>query len=102
VQVAEWSETVTLRHLLANTAGLPLRIASDHEYTAEGDDCLARFAAEISKDELMWAPGSLWGYTNRAWGYTNRAWSLLGRVIETTTGLTFEEAMRREAMGGMA
>jgi CubicO group peptidase (beta-lactamase class C family) len=29
VQGAKWSETVTLRHLLANTAGLPLRIAWD-------------------------------------------------------------------------
>ncbi len=97
VQVAKWSETLTLRHLLANTAGLPLRIAWDQEYEAEGDDCLARLAAEISNDELMWAPGSLWGYTNLGW-------SLLGRVIETTTGLGFEEAMRRESFDpiGMA
>jgi CubicO group peptidase (beta-lactamase class C family) len=89
VRSGDWGKSVTIRHLMANTSGIPERASWDQEYDAEDDDCLARLAAELAEAPPLWEAGSLWGYTNLAW-------SLLGRVIECLTDLTFEEAMRRE------
>ena len=76
-----WGERITVRDLLANRSRLPLR--ADVEFS-DSDDDLSRFAAEIANGKP----------TAGFWSYTNAGWSLLGRALETLTGLTWEEAMR--------
>jgi D-alanyl-D-alanine carboxypeptidase len=83
-----WVDSATVRDLLANRAGLPLRAALEFgfaERNDEDEDALSRLAADI--------PAGV-----RAadfWSYTNVGWCLLGRVIEAATGTAWEDAMRR-------
>ncbi len=85
---AGWARAATLRDLLANRSGLPLRVGLDFDFDSPepGDDALARFAARIAAE----APTSV------GWSYTNAGYALLGRVIETVTGKVWEAAMRAE------
>jgi CubicO group peptidase (beta-lactamase class C family) len=83
-----WAQRAVVRDLLANRSGLPMRNASEFGFDthADADDgALARLAAEVSGD----------GPHIDFWSYTNVGWCLLGRVIETTTGASWEVAMRR-------
>jgi CubicO group peptidase (beta-lactamase class C family) len=84
-----WAERATLRDLLVNRSGLPM--SADLEFgferrQASDDDALARLAADVAGV----SPASA------AWSYSNAGWCLLGRAIETATGGTWEDAMRRE------
>jgi CubicO group peptidase (beta-lactamase class C family) len=82
-----WADVATVRDLLANRSGLPLRAALEFGFAAHRDPdegALARLVAEIGADL---PPGA-------TWSYTNVGWCVLGRVIETVTGDTWEVAMR--------
>jgi CubicO group peptidase (beta-lactamase class C family) len=73
-----WAESATLRDLLANRSGLPLRAGLEFGFAGhedEDDSALARLAADIAAA----VP------TSSFWSYTNVGWCLLGRVIETAT-----------------
>jgi len=88
---SDWATRATLRHLLANRSGLPLR--ADFEFgfddRTDGDDgALERFAAEIAAA----VPAG------NFWSYTNVGWCLLGRAIETATDTPWERAMRRHLL----
>jgi CubicO group peptidase (beta-lactamase class C family) len=88
VRGADWAERATVRDLLANRSGLPLRAQLEFGVAGHqaGDDAaLSRLAAEVGSG----VPAADF------WSYTNVGWCLLGRVIETTTGASWEEAMRR-------
>jgi CubicO group peptidase (beta-lactamase class C family) len=88
---ATWAARATLRDLLANRSGVPLRRALEFGFAAHADDddgVLARFAAEVAEEES----------TSTAWSYTNAGWCVLGRAIETATGMVWEEAMRSELL----
>ena len=84
---AGWAERATVLDLLANRSGLPLTSALEFGFGAHRDTddrALARLVAEIDAD----LPASA------VWSYTNVGWCVLGRVIETVTGDTWEVAMR--------
>jgi CubicO group peptidase (beta-lactamase class C family) len=85
-----WAERATVRDLLANRSGLPLRTALEFDFGRReaGDDVLARFAARVAAEER----------TTDVWSYTNAGWCVLGRAIETVTGSSWEEAMRAELL----
>jgi CubicO group peptidase (beta-lactamase class C family) len=86
---AAWAERATVRDLLANRSGLPLRMGLEFDFAAHEDeqhDVLSKFATRVAAAEP----------TSVAWSYTNAGWSMLGRVIETVTGSVWEEAMRDE------
>jgi len=85
---AGWAQTATLRDLLANRSGLPLRRGLDFDFESSdaGEDALARFAARVAAEESTPVP----------WSYTNAGYALVGRAIETVTGTVWEEAMRVE------
>lgn len=92
-----WAGRATLRDLLANRSGLPLR--EDLEFGFEGrrdadDDALSRLASDVGAGEPA---GSFWSYTNVGW-------CLLGRAIETASDGPWESAMRRHLFdpAGMA
>lgn len=86
---AAWAERATVRDLLANRSGLPLRVGLEFDFAAheeEDDDVLSQFAARVAAEEPTSVP----------WSYTNAGWCVLGRAIETVTGSPWEEAMRAE------
>jgi CubicO group peptidase (beta-lactamase class C family) len=85
-----WAERSSLRDLLANRSGLPLRTALEFDFGVREDDgdALARFAARVAAEEP----------TTDVWSYTNAGWCLLGRAIETATGSSWEEAVRTELL----
>jgi len=83
-----WADQATLRDLLASRSGLPLSSALEFDFENnpdEDDGALARLCAEVPAA----APATDF------WSYTNVGWCLLGGVIETTAGVTWEDAMRR-------
>ena len=84
LQSAGWAERITLRDLLANRSCLPLRDDLERADLGEDDDVLSRFAARVAREEPK----------GDYWSYSNAGWCVLGRALETITGLTYEEALR--------
>ena len=85
---SEWAQSATLRDLLANRSGIALRTGLEFDFdgrTDVDDDALSRLVA----DAAACVPAA------KFWSYTNLGWCVLGRVIETATGTTWEDAMRR-------
>jgi CubicO group peptidase (beta-lactamase class C family) len=84
---SRWAEHTTLRDLLANRSGLPLRAGLEFGFAGrkdEDDGALSRLAADIPAGAL----------TADFWSYTNVGWCVLGRVIETATEAVWEDAVR--------
>ena len=82
---AEWAARASVRDLLANRSRVPLR--AEFEFSAfPGDDAgmLARFVERLSTVDPM----------PPVWSYANAGWCVLGRVLETVTALSWEDAMR--------
>jgi len=87
-----WAQTATLRDLLANRSPVPLRAALEFgfdEHNGDDDRALARLVEEVAQQ----AP------SGEHWSYANVGWCALGRVIETVTGVVWEEAMPRLLAG---
>jgi CubicO group peptidase (beta-lactamase class C family) len=74
---------VTVLQLLNHTSGLGWDLLVD---TGEGDDALAGYVAKLAELELIAPPGT------RA-SYSQAGYSLLGRIVEKVTGLTYERAV---------
>jgi CubicO group peptidase (beta-lactamase class C family) len=74
---------VTVLQLLNHTSGLGWDLLVD---TGEGDDALASYVAKLAELELIAPPGT------RA-SYSQAGYSLLGRIVEKVTGLTYERAV---------
>jgi CubicO group peptidase (beta-lactamase class C family) len=88
VRHATWAQSATMKDLLANRSGVPLRVTSEFGFNAHtevDDGALARLSSE----------GATGASPEDIWSYTNLGWCLLGRAIESSTGLTWEDAMRR-------
>jgi CubicO group peptidase (beta-lactamase class C family) len=86
-----WAERASVRDLLANRSGLPLRAELEFGFdnrTDSDDAALSRLVGDLAAT----APGP--GY----WSYTNVGWCVLGRVIETVTGVSWEDAVRRHVL----
>jgi CubicO group peptidase (beta-lactamase class C family) len=79
----QWTARITVLNLLNHTAGLDWRLIVD---TGDGDDALAEFIARLRELEQFAAPGT------RA-SYSQAAFSIVARIIEKVTGLTFERAV---------
>jgi CubicO group peptidase (beta-lactamase class C family) len=85
---SSWAHTATMRDLLANRSSVPRRTRLEFgfdEHDATDDEALARLVEEVAAEAP--SPGH--------WSYANVGWCLLGRVIETVTGLAWEQAMAR-------
>ena len=88
LRVNRWAEGASLRDLLANRSGLPLRAGLEFDFAGradEDDGALSRLVTDA-------APRLP---TVDYWSYTNVGWCLLGRVIETVTNAAWEDAMRQ-------
>jgi CubicO group peptidase (beta-lactamase class C family) len=83
-----WAQRATVRDLMANRSGLPLRDGLEFDFTGRtdaDDGALSRFAADVAAE----VPAA------KFWSYTNVGWCLLGRAIETVTDAAWEDAMQR-------
>jgi CubicO group peptidase (beta-lactamase class C family) len=81
---AAWARRATVRDLLANRSGLPLRAGIEFDFsTAEEDGVLTRLAARVAAEEP----------TRIDWSYSNAGWALAGRAIEIVTGRVWHQAM---------
>ncbi|MEI5676297.1 MULTISPECIES: serine hydrolase [unclassified Nocardioides] len=78
------TKRVTLRHLLTHTSGIDGDVFTD---TGRGDDCLEKYV-DLLADAAQNHP------LGATWSYCNSGYSLMGRLIEKVTGLTWDAAMR--------
>jgi len=81
-----WAEAATLRDLLANRSGLPLRAGLEFDFDGRSDEdggALSRLVADA-------APGMPGDF----WSYSNVGWCVLGRVVEAAAEVAWEDAMR--------
>ena len=78
------SQTVTMRHLLTHTSGIDGDIFTD---TGRGDDCLEKYVDALSEVTQNHPIGA-------TFSYCNSGFSLVGRVIEKLTGLSWDAALR--------
>lgn len=74
---------ITVLNLLNHTSGLDWGLIVD---TGEGDDALAAYVAKTAEVTQIAPPGA------RA-SYSQAGYNLVGRIIETVTGLTYERAI---------
>jgi CubicO group peptidase (beta-lactamase class C family) len=94
LRASGWAARATVRDLLANRSGLPLRAGLEFGFEGrrdQDDGALSRLVA----DAAAGAPAGSF------WSYTNVGWCVLGRVIETSAGAAWEDAMRRHLFGGV-
>jgi len=79
------SNRVTVRQVLNHSAGWLGDFFLD---TGTGDDAIAKYVAAMSRLPQLTPPGS-------TFAYNNAALALAGRLIETTTNRTYEQAVRQ-------
>jgi CubicO group peptidase (beta-lactamase class C family) len=88
LRTSGWAGRATLRNLLANHSGLPLRAGLEFgfaDWKDQDDGALSRLVADAAAD----------GPAGDFWSYTNVGWCVAGRVIETAAGAAWEGAMQR-------
>ncbi|MFC7533762.1 serine hydrolase domain-containing protein [Actinoplanes sp. GCM10030250] len=78
------TRTITIRQLLSHTGG----VTNDFNFDGgRGDDCLARYVEAARRVGLDCPPGT-------AISYGGLGYIVLGRIIETVTGLTWDQALK--------
>lgn len=77
------ASSITVRHLLSHRSGFEGDIFTD---TGRGDDAVEKYIDLLSDAAQIFAPGSLFSYSNA--GYV-----LLGRMIERLRDTTWEQAL---------
>jgi CubicO group peptidase (beta-lactamase class C family) len=82
---------ITLRHLLTHTSGI--RHYQDGEMDYKGHfETIEAALAVFRDDPLLFSPGT-------KYSYSSYAYNLLGAVVESASGLTFEAYMRENVWG---
>ena len=78
---------ITIRQMLNHTSGMP--DVQDYEWDKPQTDegAAERYVRQIASEQLLWAPGE-------GWRYSNMAYDVLGDVIAKVSGLSFEEFIR--------
>lgn len=74
---------ITLRQLLSHTSGL----VADHELDDAEEHSLRRYATSVAATHLLHRPG-------RGFSYANTGYNLLGRAVETVTGMPWQTTVR--------
>jgi CubicO group peptidase (beta-lactamase class C family) len=88
---AKGEQTVTVRHLMTHTSGI--RHYRDGEMESRDSYSTVADALRIFKDDpLLFVPGT-------KYSYSTYAYNLLAGVVETASGLAFEEYLERHVWG---
>jgi len=85
------SARMTVRHAITHTAGLPPSAADNTTFLFsddDADDALERHVRSLSETAVLWQPGD-------GWLYANDGFVIAGLIIQTLSGLPYEEYMRR-------
>ena len=93
LRASGWAGRATLRDLLANRSGLPLRAGLEFGFADrkdQDDGALSRLVADAAAG----------GPAGDFWSYTNVGWCVLGRVIETAADAAWEDALQRHLFDG--
>ncbi len=81
-------QPITIRHLLTHTSGIPDTYANPKRQDVKRDDLPPEAVIDLFNNEpLEFTPGSQFKYVNS--GYF-----LLGQIIETVSGLTYEQFLK--------
>ncbi len=81
------SARITVRHLLTMTSGLPLSYETQL-WTATDERALERLVRHLAATELTGPPG-------RSFGYSNANYETLGLIVQTVSGVPYEEYLQR-------
>ena len=93
----DWARRASVRTMMANRSDIPLRTAWEFGFEGRPEDdadALRRLVADLGPSQATS------GAAGGPWSYSNAGWCVLGRVVETVTGLAWEEAMRSR-LGGL-
>ncbi|MGH3004052.1 MAG: serine hydrolase domain-containing protein [Gaiellaceae bacterium] len=85
-----WPEDVKIRHLLAHTSGFECE-NGDLARFGDGDDALARAAAELTRVRRFLP-------VEQVWSYANTGYWLAGALCAEAAGEPFEDALRRRVL----
>jgi len=87
-----WPDDVQIRHLLAHTSGFDCELSVPTSSFGEGDDALARCAAEL--------PGvRRFVGVDEVWSYANSGYWLTGYLASVRAGTTFEATLANHVIG---
>ena len=80
-------KNITIRQLLSHTSGLPDVENYNWDKPETDDEALERFVRsdEVKQSNLLWDP------EDKRFAYSNIAYEILGTVIATVSGITFED-----------
>lgn len=81
-------KTITIKHLLTHTSGLPDMLPNNRDLRAR-NATLAEFVAEIAKTELVFPTG-------QSSQYQSMGFALLGPIMEAVTGQNYQQFIREE------
>jgi CubicO group peptidase (beta-lactamase class C family) len=81
-----WTKAITVQHLLEHTSGIP-NVGQEWKGLSRGDV----ISWVIDNDQPTVAPGTKWDYSNFGYG-------VLGRVIESVTGSSYEDYLRNNIL----
>ncbi len=77
-------DRVTVRHLLTHTSGIDGDLFTD---TGRGDECVERYVGLLAETPSVFGPGA-------AYSYCNCGYVVLGRILETLDGQSWDESLR--------
>ncbi len=85
------AESITLRHMLTHSSGMPDVLDYHWDKPEDDDECLERYVRSLSDRQLLFEPN-----TRRR--YSNMAFEVLGDVIAKVSEQSFEDYVRNEIL----